>query len=55
MFYYYRRVFELQNEDVNPGVYKHKRTQTPTVKLKYYNVPSILKKCFWQDNAKLIM
>lgn len=54
-FNYYRRLFELQNENIIPGVRNCKRIQFSNVKLKPFNIPSRLQKCFWKEDAKFNM
>ncbi|CAH1736197.1 unnamed protein product [Aphis gossypii] len=48
-----QRLFELQNDPIVPGVRSGTKTQFPAVRLKQWNIPSQLSKCYWSEDGKL--
>jgi len=51
-FNYYRRLFELQNDSIIPGVRKCNRVQFPSIRIASWNIPHQLTKCYWSENGK---
>lgn len=49
---YYRRLLELQNDTIIPGVRSTKRIQFQSVRLGKWDCPSQLNKCYWTEYGK---